>query len=83
MRARLGVGGYAAWVVVSHAGDKPGPDPRQRVLFQAAPKNAKGVHALRSIDAILKELQALTWLIEDKNRRLTYRSTATRVGFCA
>jgi hypothetical protein len=47
LSAGLGVGGYAAWVVVSHAGDKPRPDPRQGVLVKAAPKDLKGVHALR------------------------------------
>ncbi len=71
LSARLGVGGDAARIVVGHAGDEPRPDPRQRVLLQAAPKNPKGVHARRSIDAILKELHALTWLIGDKRRRLT------------
>jgi hypothetical protein len=28
LRARLGVSGYAAWVVVSHPGDEARPDPR-------------------------------------------------------
>ena len=70
LRASLGVRGYAAWVVVSHAGDKPRPDPRQGVLLQAAPKNPKGVHALRSIDVIPRELLALTWLVRNKHRYL-------------
>jgi hypothetical protein len=28
LSAGLGIGGYAAWIVVSHTGDKPGSDPR-------------------------------------------------------
>ena len=58
LSASLGVGGYAAWVVVSHPGDKPRPDPRQGMLLQAAPNNLEGVHAPRSLDAILRELHA-------------------------
>jgi hypothetical protein len=59
LRARLRVGGYAARVVVRHASDKTRPDPRQRVLLQAAPKEPEGVHARRSSDVILRGLHVL------------------------
>ena len=54
LRARLGVGGDAAGVVVGHAGDEPRSDPRQRVFLQAAPKNLQRVHAPRWIDATIQ-----------------------------
>ena len=38
LRARLGIGGDAAGIVVGHAGDESRPDPRQRMFFQANPK---------------------------------------------
>ncbi len=44
--AGLGVSGDPARVVVGDARDKPRPDPRERVLFQAAPKEAEGVNTL-------------------------------------
>jgi len=37
-RARLGVGGYAAWIVVGNTGNKSWPQPRQGVLFQRVQK---------------------------------------------
>ena len=37
--ARLGVGRNAAWIVVGRAGNKPGTNPRQWMLFQAPPKD--------------------------------------------
>src|SRR5207248_1034517 len=37
LRPRLRVGGNTAWVVVGHAGDQSGTEPRQRMLPEAAP----------------------------------------------
>ena len=64
----LGVGGNAAWVVVSHAGDKPRPDPRQGVLLKAPPKDPKGVLALQSVDAILREPHAFRLRLLETSR---------------
>ena len=54
LSASLGVGGYAAGVVVSHAGDEPRPDPRQRVFLQVFPKKPEGVQVMRFMDAIIQ-----------------------------
>ena len=54
LRARLGVGGYAAWIVVGNTGNKSWPQPRQGVLFQANPKDPKGALMPRCIDFILR-----------------------------
>ena len=78
LRARLGVGGDAAWIVVGHAGDKPRPDPRQRVLLQATPKDPKGVHALQSVDVILREPHAFRFRRLEKAPGSSRRVKKTR-----
>jgi hypothetical protein len=50
--ARLGVGRNTAWIVVNRAGYKPGTEPRQRMLFDAAPKDCQRSRLLRSFVAL-------------------------------
>ena len=66
LRAGLGIGGDAAGVVVGDAGDQPRADPRQRMLLQAAPKGPQGVHSLRSIVGLLREMHSLNRFVGDK-----------------
>ena len=53
LRARLRIGGYAARVVVGHAGDQPRSEPRQRVFLQATPKEPDAVRSSQPIDPAL------------------------------
>ncbi len=59
LRARLGVGGYAAWIVVGDAGDEARSDARQGVLFQASPKEAQRGLTLRFMDSISRAAHTL------------------------
>ena len=73
LRARLGIGGDAARVVVGDAGDEARPDPRQRMLLQAAPKEPEGIHARRDGRIVFRDVHEFHFRRTGGDRR---KSTA-------
>jgi hypothetical protein len=56
--AGLGICNYPAGIVISHTGDEPRPEARQRVLLQAVREELSGVLAPSTVDRILGDLHS-------------------------